>query len=73
MDMIDIMVFLLFRGGVVGLGCCLFKKKGRWEELSCGGRSLGGWVVGMWILGRYVRSMSYVGYGGKAFWGDWNG
>ena len=72
MRIIDIIVFLLFTGGVVAFGCSFFKKKGTSEEFTSAGRSLPGWVVGMSIFATYVSSISYLGYPGKAFSGDWN-
>ena len=72
MHIIDIIVFLLFTGGVVAFGCSFFKKKGTSEEFTSAGRSLPGWVVGMSIFVTYVSSISYLGYPGKAFSGDWN-
>lgn len=72
MHIIDIIVFLLFTGGVVAFGCSFFKKKGTFEEFTSAGRSLPGWVVGMSIFATYVSSISYLGYPGKAFSGDWN-
>ena len=72
MHIIDIIVFLLFTGGVVSFGCSFFKKKGTSEEFTSAGRSLPGWVVGMSIFATYVSSISYLGYPGKAFSGDWN-
>ena len=72
MHIIDINVFLLFTGGVVAFGCSFFKKKGTSEEFTSAGRSLPGWVVGMSIFATYVSSISYLGYPGKAFSGDWN-
>ena len=72
MHIIDIIVFLLFTGGVVAFGCSFFKKKGTSEEFTSAGRSLPGWVVGMSICATYVSSISYLGYPGKAFSGDWN-
>ena len=72
MHIIDIFVFLLFTGGVVAFGCSFFKKKGTSEEFTSAGRSLPGWVVGMSIFATYVSSISYLGYPGKAFSGDWN-
>ena len=72
MHIIDIIVFLLFTGGVVPFGCSFFKKKGTSEEFTSAGRSLPGWVVGMSIFATYVSSISYLGYPGKAFSGDWN-
>ena len=72
MHIIDIIVILLFTGGVVAFGCSFFKKKGTSEEFTSAGRSLPGWVVGMSIFATYVSSISYLGYPGKAFSGDWN-
>ena len=72
MHIIDIIVFLLFTGGVVAFGCSFFKKKGTSEEFTSAGRSLPGWVVGMSIFATYVSSISYLGYPGKAFSGDLN-
>ena len=72
MHIIDIIVFLLFTGGVVAFGCSFFKKKGTSEEFTSAGRSLPGWAVGMSIFATYVSSISYLGYPGKAFSGDWN-
>ena len=72
MHIIDIIVFLLFTGRVVAFGCSFFKKKGTSEEFTSAGRSLPGWVVGMSIFATYVSSISYLGYPGKAFSGDWN-
>lgn len=72
MHIIDIIVFLLFTGGVVAFGCSFFKKKGTSEEFTSAGRSLPGWVVGMSIFATYASSISYLGYPGKAFSGDWN-
>lgn len=72
MHIIDIIIFLLFTSGVVAFGCSFFKKKGTSEEFTSAGRSLPGWVVGMSIFATYVSSISYLGYPGKAFSGDWN-
>lgn len=72
MHIIDIIVFLLFTGGVVLFGCSFFNKKGTSDEFTSAGRSLPGWVVGMSIFATYVSSISYLGYPGKAFAGNWN-
>ena len=72
MHIIDIIVFLLFTGGVVLFGCSFFQKKGSSDEFTSAGRSLPGWVVGMSIFATYVSSISYLGYPGKAFAGNWN-
>ena len=72
MHLIDIIIFLLFTGGVVLFGCSFFNKKASSDEFTSAGRSLPGWVVGMSIFATYVSSISYLGYPGKAFAGNWN-
>lgn len=72
MHSIDLIVFLVFTCGVMLLGCSFFKKKTSSDEFTSAGRSLPGWVVGMSIFATYVSSISYLGYPGKAFAGDWN-
>ena len=60
MSVIDTIVFLIFTGGVVLLGCSFFSKKRTSDEFTSAGRSLPGWVVGMSILATYVSSISYL-------------
>ena len=72
MHVIDIIVFILFTGGIVLFGCSFFNRKGSSDEFTSAGRSLPGWVVGMSIFATYVSSISYLGYPGKAFAGNWN-
>lgn len=72
MHLIDIIIFILFTGGVVVFGCSFFNKKRTSDEFTSAGRSLPGWVVGMSIFATYVSSISYLGYPGKAFTGNWN-
>ena len=54
MSIIDTIVFLIFTGGVVLLGCSFFSKKRTSDEFTSAGRSLPGWVVGMSIFATYV-------------------
>lgn len=72
MHTLDLLIFILFTGGIVLFGCSFFKKKVSSEEFTSAGRSLPGWVVGMSIFATYVSSISYLGYPGKAFAADWN-
>ncbi len=72
MHIIDLIIFLVFTGGIVIFGCSFFKKKTSSDDFTSAGRSLPGWVVGMSIFATYVSSISYLGYPGKAFAGDWN-
>lgn len=72
MHVVDLIVFLLFTGGIVAFGCSFFRKKTTADDFTSGGRNLPGWVVGMSIFSTYVSSISYLGYPGKAYAGDWN-
>lgn len=72
MSLLDIIIFLIFTGGIVLFGCSFFQKKRTSDDLTAGGRSIPGWVVGMSIFATYVSSISYLGYPGKAYMGDWN-
>ena len=72
MNIIDIIVFLLFTGGIVFFGCSFYSKKSSAKEFTNAGRSIPGWVIGMSIFSTYVSSISYIGNPGKAFASDWN-
>ena len=69
MHIIDIIVFLLFTGGVVAFGCSFFKKKGTSEEFTSAGRSLPGWVVGMSIFATVCQQYQLSGISGKGLFG----
>lgn len=72
MQTLDFIIFLVFTIGVVLFGCSFFRKDSSADEFTSAGRSLPGWLVGMSIFATYVSSISYIGYPGKAFAGDWN-
>lgn len=72
MHIIDLIVFFFFTIGIVIFGCSFFNKKLSSDDFTSAGRSMPGWVVGMSIFATYVSSISYLGYPGKAFAGDWN-
>jgi SSS family solute:Na+ symporter len=72
MHIIDLIVFLVFTGGIVLLGSSFFRKDMSADDFTSAGRNIPGWVVGMSIFSTYVSSISYLGYPGKAFASDWN-
>lgn len=72
MNIIDLIVFLIFTGGIVVFGCSFYKKDSNSTDFTNAGRSIPGWVVGMSIFSTYVSSISYIGNPGKAFASDWN-
>ncbi|MCM1078022.1 MAG: sodium:solute symporter [Bacteroidales bacterium] len=72
MHIIDIIVFLIFTGGIVLMGSLFYSKDTSAKEFTNAGRSIPGWVVGMSIFSTYVSSISYLGNPGKAYASDWN-
>lgn len=72
MQTLDFIIFLAFTVGVVIFGCSFFKRGGSSDEFTSAGHNMPGWVVGMSIFATYVSSISYIGYPGKAFAGNWN-
>ena len=72
MNLLDLIVFLLFTGGIVFFGCSFYSRKNDAAEFTHAGRSIPGWVVGMSIFSTYVSSISYLGNPGKSFAADWN-
>jgi SSS family solute:Na+ symporter len=72
MNTIDFIIFLIFTFSVVLFGMSFYRKKTSAEEFTSAGRNLPGWLVGMSIFATYVSSISYIGYPGIAFAGNWN-
>ena len=72
MNIIDLIIFFVFTGGIVLLGASFYSRKATADDFTSAGRSLPGWVVGMSIFSTYVSSISYLGYPGKAFDANWN-
>lgn len=72
MNYIDLIIFIVFTGGIVLLGASFYNPKATADDFTSAGRSLPGWVVGMSIFSTYVSSISYLGYPGKAYDANWN-
>ena len=72
MHTIDLIVFLVFTGGIVLLGASFYKMRSSADDFTSAGRCLPGWVVGMSIFSTYVSSISYLGYPGSAYSSNWN-
>lgn len=65
MHIIDVLVFLVFTGGIVLMGSLFYSKDTSAKEFTNAGRSIPGWVVGMSIFSTFVSSISYLGNPGK--------
>ena len=72
MHIIDLIIFLIFTGGIVLLGSSFFRKNMSADDFTSAGRNIPGWIVGMSIFSTYVSNISYLGYPGKAYAADWN-
>lgn len=72
MNIIDLIIFFVFTGGIVLFGASFYSRKTTADDFTSAGRSLPGWVVGMSIFSTYVSSISYLGYPGKAYDSNWN-
>lgn len=72
MSLLDLIIFFAFTGGIVLYGCSFYKRKASSDDFTKAGGNIPGWVVGMSIFSTYVSSISYLGYPGKAFAGNWN-
>ena len=68
----DLIVLLIYMGGVFAMGCWFARKSGKPQEFMAAGRSLPGWAVGLSIFGTYVSSIGFLGNTGKAYGGNWN-
>ncbi len=70
----DLIVLVLYLGGIFGLGCWLGRRSRGTEAFVAAGRSLSGWVVGLSIFGTYMSSIGFLGNPGKSYaanWGPW--
>lgn len=72
LPVIDLIVLVVYVGGVVALGCWFVRKSGTTDEFMAAGRSVPGWAVGLSILGTYISSISFLALPGKAFSSNWN-
>ena len=68
----DLIVLVIYLGGIFGLGCWLSRRSRGTEQFMVAGRSLSGWVVGLSIFGTYMSSIGFLGNPGKSYSGNWN-
>ena len=72
LPLIDLVVLVLYLGGVTILGCWFVRRNRTSEHFMAAGRSLAGWVVGLSIFGSYVSSISFLANPGKTYADNWN-
>ncbi|GAA4418039.1 sodium:solute symporter [Nibrella viscosa] len=72
MQPIDLIVFLLYMGGVTLLGSSFYKTNTSSEAFTLGNHSFPAWVVTMSIFATFVSSISFLALPGNAYLTNWN-
>lgn len=72
MHYIDLIVFLAITSVIVLIGASFVRKQSSAKEFMAASGNMPGWVVGMSIFSTFVSSISFLGYPGRAFSGNWN-
>jgi SSS family solute:Na+ symporter len=71
MNAIDLVVLVVYLGGIVGFGLWVGRRGGS-DAFMAANRGIPGWAVGLSIVGTYVSSITFLALPSKAFAGDWN-
>lgn len=69
---LDYIVFIVSVIGIVLFGCSFYFRSKSSHQFTAAGGNLPSWVVGMSIFATYVSSISFLGYPGAAYSGDWS-
>lgn len=64
MNILDIIVFIVYFAGMLGIGVYFFKKNKSIEDYYVGGRSLGSWHIGLSVVATDVGGGFSIGFGG---------
>ncbi len=72
MQTIDIVIFLLYLGGIVLFGSTFYNKNRSSETFTTGNKRIPTWVISMSIFATFVSSISYIALPGQAFLTNWN-
>ncbi len=67
MHPIDIGVFILYFGAMLGIGIYFYRKNNNIDEYYVGGRSLGKWHIGLSVVATDVGGGFSIGLGGLGF------
>ncbi len=67
MNILDIIVFVLYFAGMLGIGVYFFKKNKDVDDYYVGGRSLGSWHIGLSVVATDVGGGFSIGLGGLGF------
>lgn len=72
MTKIDIIIFLIYMGGVTLFGGSFYRKNKTSFAFTLGNSNIPAWVISMSIFATFVSSISYLALPGIAFQANWN-
>ncbi len=72
LPLIDIIIIIVYILLSVGFGSWFVRRSRNPEDFTSAGGRIPSLIVGLSIFGTYISSISFLGYAGKAFSGNWN-
>ncbi|MFN8241145.1 MAG: sodium:solute symporter [Bacteroidales bacterium] len=72
MKLFDLVVFIVYLGGIVLFGLSFYRKSRSSSGFTVGDRNMPTWVISMSILATFVSSISYIALPGQAYQSNWN-
>ncbi|MBU1821150.1 MAG: sodium:solute symporter [Bacteroidetes bacterium] len=72
MKLLDLIVFLIYMGGITLFGASFYSKNKSSSAFTLGNNNFPVWVVTMSIFATFVSSISFLGLPGNAYQTNWN-
>ena len=72
MKLLDLIVFLIYMGGITLFGASFYSKNKSSSAFTLGNNNFPTWVVTMSIFATFVSSISFLGLPGNAYQTNWN-
>jgi solute:Na+ symporter, SSS family len=69
---LDVMVIGLYLAALAGIGMRFSRRQTSTERYFVAKRSIPGWATGLSLLATLISSVTFIGYPGSAFAGDWS-
>ncbi|MEX2233083.1 MAG: sodium:solute symporter [Cyclobacteriaceae bacterium] len=73
LPVIDLIIFLVYMGGIVLYGASFYFRKRSSSEFVSGSGRIPSWAIGMSIFATFVSSISFLALPGSAYLNNWNG
>ena len=71
MNVLDILVMVLYFGGITAMGVYFARRNKSTEEYFLGNRNFPGWAIGLSLVGTSISSLSFLGIPGDSFKTAW--